>query len=144
MDLRSLSSAELGPAQRLLEASGLPTEDLADPAIALVGAFDGGALLGVVGLQACEAHGLLRSLAVTPTARGRGIAQALCEHVFAAASARGLEGPWLLTTSARDYFARLGFVAVAREQAPAAIRATAQFASLCPASAVVMVRAVAR
>ena len=48
-----------------------------------------------------------------------------------------------LTTTAADYFARLGFVRIDRDAAPPAIRATAQFASLCPASAHVMRRELA-
>lgn len=141
MEVRPLASDGLPAARALLEASELPTDDLVDPAIRLYGAFEDGALVGVVGLQTCEGLGLLRSLAVAPAARARGIACALCELVFELADAHGLDGPWLLTMSARDYFTRRGFVTVERELAPAAIRTTAQFASLCPSSAVLMRRA---
>lgn len=127
-------------ARPLLAASELPTDDLADPAIRLFGAFDGGALVGVVGLQTCDRVGLLRSLAVAPAMRERGIARVLCERVIELARAEQLAAVWLLTTSAKDYFARHGFVAVGRETAPAELRSTAQFSSLCPSSATVMRR----
>jgi amino-acid N-acetyltransferase len=107
---------------------------------ALVGAFDGGAMVGVIGLQSCGDVGLLRSLAVDPAHRDHGIARALCDLAFEVARARDMRELWLLTTTAETYFARLGFTLVAREAAPAQVRATAQFASLCPATARVMRR----
>jgi len=132
MELRTVAPDRV---RALLVASDLPIDDLDDPAIALIGAFDGEALVGVVGVQACGDVALLRSLAVAPEHRGRGIAALLCDRVVALAAPRPL---WLLTTGARDYFARRGFVAVPRDDVPAAIRATAQFTSLCPASAIAM------
>lgn len=124
----------------LLTASDLPIDDLDDPTIQLFAATDSGRLAGVVGLQVLAGAGLLRSLAVDPSARDRGLGSQLCERVTREADTRALSELWLLTTSARDYFARRGFEPVAREQAPAAVRATAQFTSLCPSSAIVMRR----
>ena len=137
MDLRSLGEHE---ARALLAASELPTDDLGDPSIQLVGAFDDHTLLGVVGLQTFGRFGLLRSLAVAPHARARGVGRALCERVFELAAEQHLDGLWLLTMSARDYFTRHGFTTVERDTAPPAIRASAQFTSLCPSSAVLMYR----
>lgn len=141
MELSPLGPAHRDAARALAAASALPVEDLDDPAVELFGAFDAGALVGVIGLQRCDGRGLLRSLAVAPPARARGVAAALCQELFALAARRGLPELWLLTTSAHDYFVRHGFSAVAREATPAEIRATAQFSALCPASAVVMRRA---
>jgi amino-acid N-acetyltransferase len=124
-------------ARALLAASCLPVDDLTDPAITLIGAFDRGALVGVVGLQACGDAALLRSLAVAVEQRGWGLGTRLVKRVLELAGARPV---WLLTTDARDYFLRHGFSVAARDEAPAAIRATTQFASLCPSSAIVMCR----
>lgn len=129
-----------GEVKALLAASELPTDDLEDPSIALYGASEAGRLIGVVGVQVLGRAGLLRSLAVDPAARDRGLGGQLCERVLQEARARGLTELWLLTTTARDYFARRAFEVVPRDQAPSALRSTAQFMSLCPASAVVMRR----
>lgn len=139
MTLRPLAPADLPGARALLASARLPVDDLVDPAasaVSLVGAFDDAALVGVVGLQRCDGAVLLRSLAVAPGHRGRGIAALLCGHVLGVTTGT----VWLLTTSAADYFTRLGFEHVARDEAPAAIRATAQFTSLCPSTARVMRR----
>ena len=133
-------AGDLSAARELLAASDLPVDDLASPALSLFGAFHGPALVGVVGLESCAPFGLLRSLAVAPAFRGRGVARRLCDHVIALAAERGLPSLFLLTTTAADYFAKLGFAAIDRDAAPPPIRATAQFASLCPSSARVMRR----
>jgi len=127
-------------ARALLAAADLPTDDLGAPTSALIGAFEGDTLVGVVGMQTCGAVGLLRSLAVSPGRRGTGLAGMLCERVFEMAVHHSMPALWLLTTSARDYFTRHGFAVVPRNEAPEEIRATAQFSSLCPSSAHVMRR----
>jgi amino-acid N-acetyltransferase len=52
----------------------------------------------------------------------------------------GLKKVYLLTTDAQAFFRKLGFAEVPRESAPEAIRRTAQFRTLCPASATLMAR----
>lgn len=140
MHLQDLQTpVRLAAARALLEASALPTDDLDDPGLELLGAFDEeGALAGVIGLQPAGRTALLRSLAVAPDRRGAGIAALLCDHVVERARQRGHDELYLLTTSAAGYFERRGFAKLERAQAPDEIRATSQFSSLCPASAVVM------
>jgi amino-acid N-acetyltransferase len=138
MNVRVIEPSESERARALLEAIDLPTDDLGDPAIQLFGAYEGDALAGVIGLQTCERVGLLRSLTVDPALRDRGVARLLCDTVFAHARTQQLASLWLLTTSAQDYFTRHGFAVVARAEVPPPIRATSQFASLCPATAIVM------
>ena len=136
MDIRSVAAKDV---EALLAAAGLPVDDLGDDGIELWGAFED-RLLGVVGVQWLDGAALLRSLAVDPAAREHGLGAKLCGIVEARARERKLSELWLLTTSARDYFARRGYEAVPREHAPVAVRATAQFTSLCPATATVMRR----
>lgn len=91
MELRSPNPEDMGAVLALLAASDLPTNDLPDPAIDLFLAYDDGALVGVVGLQPCsDGDGLLRSLAVVPARRGRGVAAVLCEQVARTARERGV------------------------------------------------------
>jgi N-acetylglutamate synthase-like GNAT family acetyltransferase len=54
------------------------------------------------------------------------------------AVARSLRALYLLTADSASFFAALGYAPCSRDVVPAAIRATAQFASLCPQTAVVM------
>ena len=65
---------QLERVQQLLEKAGLPTADLTPNHLAhfLLGTL-GGESIGVVGVEACGKIGLLRSLAVIESYRGRGL-----------------------------------------------------------------------
>jgi amino-acid N-acetyltransferase len=54
------------------------------------------------------------------------------------ATERGIKTLYLLTTTAAQFFSRLGYEAIPRSEAAAAIAATAQFSDLCPASSTLM------
>jgi amino-acid N-acetyltransferase len=127
-----VSAAEAVP---LLVECGLPVTDISPAAPPLFfGIREAGVLAAVVGLEVYAPVGLLRSLAVRPAFRDCGFGRALVARVESFAAARGVESLYLLTTTAERFFAALGYAVAARDAAPAAIRATSQFAGLCPAS----------
>jgi amino-acid N-acetyltransferase len=131
----------LETAVKLLAAARLPTEDLtaahcddffyAGPATAPI---------GLVGLEIYADVALLRSLVVSPERRGSGEGSELLKHAEDQARSRGVRSLYLLTTTAEDFFARHGYQRAPRESAPEAIRATREFAGICPASSAFMVR----
>ena len=126
---------------RLLEAAGLTTVGLSDffPHRYLVIREDE-RVVAVAGLEVHGTYGLLRSVAVDPAYRNRGLARQLVEQQLWIAGRSGLHRVYLLTTSAAAYFRQLGFVAVARDDAPAAIRASKEFAAVCPSSAALLAK----
>lgn len=131
--------ARMEDVRALLAACQLPVDDLTDDGrIGFHARFRDGRLIGVVGLEGQAPVGLLRSLAVEPSARGAGAAKALVSELEAAAAASGLEALYLLTETAQRFFARRGYVVVDRTRAPEAIRATREFSGLCPDSAQLM------
>ena len=118
-----------------LSASGLPTEDLFDEPYQFF-TMEERAWCGLsVGTEA-----MLRSVVVDPSVRGLGHGATMVREVCDAAKALGVARIWLLTTTASDFFKRLGWRDVERTDAPEVIASTKQFGSLCPASAVLMVR----
>jgi amino-acid N-acetyltransferase len=142
--VRRARKADLPAVLDLLEGAGLPRAGVEDPFPGAYRVFCGETILGVCGLEAHGRSGLLRSLAVAEGSRGSGIGSALVDSALAAARRRGFASVWLLTTTAEAFFAKRGFEAVPREEAPPEIRATVEFASACPASAVLMRRPVDR
>jgi amino-acid N-acetyltransferase len=125
--------------EALLTEAQLPVSDLATRrSLHLLGVREGGALVGVVGIEVCEEVGLLRSLAVGPARRNSGLGTALVSDAEAWAAKRGVKTLYLLTTTAARFFAKRGYQATTRSEAPAAIAATAQFKDLCPASSTFM------
>jgi len=131
----------LDVAVKLLAAAQLPTEDLRDAHCEhFFYAESSGAPMGLVGLELFGDVALLRSLVVAPPRRGMGEGKALLERAEAHARANGVRALYLLTTTAEAFFEKHGYQRASRESAPAAIRATPEFAGICPASSAFMTR----
>ena len=126
---------------KLLQSAALPTSDLTDAHMEhfyFCGLRD--APTALVGLEPRGADALLRSLVVAPDQRDHGIGRSLVKHAENEARARGVKAIYLLTTTAEAFFSGCGFVSAARDEAPEAIRATREFAEICPASSVFMMK----
>ena len=130
-------SRNLGEVKTLLAACGLPTSDLRADGVFLV-ARDNGRLCGVAGLETRGASALLRSVAVDPKWRRKGIAHALCDAIAQHARKQGVRRLYLLTTDADRYFSTLGFTKAERDTLPPEVRATTQFTETCPQTAIAM------
>lgn len=139
--LRPATPNDLAAIEELLIASELPLDGVKDSLPTFVVAESGGALVGVAGLEVCCDDALLRSVAVRPEWRSRGVGRALVTHAIADAESRGLRALYLLTTTAEQYFPSFGFRKIERADVPDAVRRTDEFTTACPASAVVMTRA---
>jgi amino-acid N-acetyltransferase len=90
---------------------------------------------GVVGLELYGPLALLRSLAVATSHRGTGLGKTLVAAAEAHAQSCGVRELCVLTTTAERFFERLRYQRADRDAAPAVIRGTSEFTSLCPASA---------
>jgi amino-acid N-acetyltransferase len=138
ISLRPADADSLDYVERLLSRNDLPTDDVrANPDCFWV-AFDGDERVGVGGIEPFPPDGLLRSVVVEESRRGTGAGRALCERLEARASADGIDTLYLLTTTAADFFGARGYEEIDRADAPASIRETSQFATLCPSTAVCM------
>ncbi len=142
--LRSAAPEDLPAIELLLRQSGLPMEGVAESVGNFVVAESEGSIVGVVGLEVHEGHGLLRSAAVAPEWRGAGLGQRLVARMIAEAEARGIRALYLLTTTADRYFPKFGFTTTTRAEIPAALNASAELRGACPASAIVMQLCIAR
>ncbi len=130
-----LKAGDLPALETLLSDSGLPADDCAGPQNRFFGIFANRILVAAGGLEAAQPYCLLRSLAVAPEYRGRGLASMISAHLLAEARARRHAAVYLLTETASAYFEKIGFCKIPRDAVPAAIAATRQFADLCPDSA---------
>lgn len=108
----------------LLAACNLPADGLADARL-VVARLDG-ELVGCAGLEVWGEHGLLRSVAVAPAHRGRGIGEALVADRLGYARGEALASVSLLTTGASLFFGRLGFSPIARDALAASLARSSQ------------------
>ena len=140
--VREAGPDELTAARAVVHAAGLPLDGLGEAAVLLVAEADG----EVVGTVALERHGsgaetayLLRSAAVVPAWRGRGVGDRLTRAALQLVDAAHAAVA-LLTETADDYFRRYGFLPVARHELPAVLDASPELRGACPASARAMLR----
>jgi amino-acid N-acetyltransferase len=119
----------------------LPSADITEEALQHFLVFrDERGVAGVVGLETSSDAALLRSLVVTGELIGRGVGRRLVLAAEALAAELGIRLIYLLTTSSSTFFEHLGFRSLDRKEAPLAIQGTREFVSLCPATAVLMVK----
>ncbi len=132
---------DLAAIRCLLDVENLPSEDIEESALEhFLVCRDEIGVAGVVGLEKYGDVALMRSLVVTEKYLGRGFGRRLVGAVEILAVETGVRSIYLLTTTAEPFFRYLGFRRISREEAPAAIRSSREFSSLCPTTAVVMVK----
>ena len=97
----------------------------------------------VVGAGAIETHGpdaLLRSLVVSPEVRAAGIGSGIVSELERHAATARVDGIYLLTDTAEDFFARRGYRRIGRADAPEEVRNSVEWAVACGESAIPMAR----
>jgi amino-acid N-acetyltransferase len=125
----------------LLAEWSLPTSDLTPELLAhFLVCREGARVVGAVGIEVAGDAALLRSLAVVPGQRRRGIGRELVRRAEAHARGLGVHALYLLTTTADRFFAVSGYRAVSHDSAPATVRGTAEFSALCPSTSVCMMK----
>jgi amino-acid N-acetyltransferase len=135
---------DLPEALDLLGRCELPDHDVAERwGHYFVVREDDGRVVGVAGLEIHGEDGLLRSVAVDTDYRGQGLGASLVGAALERAQRVRLRAVYLLTTTARDYFARHGFADCVRAEAPGAIRDSWEYRAGCPSTAALMKRPVA-
>jgi amino-acid N-acetyltransferase len=138
--IRDSRPDDLAAVSDLLAAAGLPLAGVRESFGEFVVAESGGRRVGAAGLERHGDVGLLRSVVVAPSHRGTGLGASLTERILARARQQRLKSVYLLTTTAADFFPRLGFGRIERTELPAALNASEELRGACPDTAIVMVR----
>ena|SRR5690348_10022316 len=141
LEFRSADSRDLQEVCALLERNGLPTSDLAHSRPEFVVAHDGAELIGAGALERFGTVALLRSVVVAADRRGTGLGRRIVRELERRAGASGVRELVLLTQTAAPFFEQNGYRAVERGEVGAAVHASEEFRSLCPASSTCMVKA---
>lgn len=137
MNINPVTQNDFSAAIRLLQQNNLPTEDITDTT-PLFTLYHEGTLIGVVGLETSGEDGLLRSLCVDESKRTSGSGKQLVSFIENYAKSQGLKNLYLLTTTAAQFFTNRSYETIDRSTVPPSIKATSEFASVCPSSATVM------
>jgi amino-acid N-acetyltransferase len=130
---------DLDSVRRLLDGAGLPSADLEQITDLRLWVLESDREpLGAIALECAGKDALLRSLAILPAHRNRGFGRDLVARLEQDARAEGVTRLTLLTETAEKFFRGLGYRTIDRGEVPEEVKRSAEFRSLCPASAVCM------
>src|SRR2546428_7101542 len=136
--IAAATSADLPALLELLGQSALPTAGLADHLDTTLVAHEAGHVVGSAALELYGTTALLRSVAVAPGLRGRGLGQELTPHAPPLARRPKIRAVYLLTETAGGFFPRFGFRAIPPAAVDPAVPRPAAFPSARPTGALVM------
>ncbi len=127
----------------MLQAAGLPTADLDDARPEFTVLTEGERIVAAGALERFGSSALLRSVVVAPDRRGAGLGSAVVRELECRARAARVDCVVLLTQTASEFFTDQGYEAIERANAPVEVQASGEFRSLCPASAICMMKLLA-
>ena len=133
-----VADAGLTPAiLALLQENDLPVEDL-DESKTLFAFLVDGQVAGTGGLEFLSNCALLRSISVRKDLQKKGLGRSIVGELEKVARQDGVNRLYLLTTTAEDFFNKIGYDTIDRDEVPAEVTHTTEFSSICPSSAKVM------
>ncbi len=138
MNHRKATAADVDVIKEILTVSGLPAVDCDEHIDNFIVIEEKGGIIGVGGLEIHGSIALVRSIAVVPEYRGKGLARMIYKLIEDKARGLGISELYVITESAAEYFKRFGFVVIERCKVPGSIAETRQFKELCTSSAMVM------
>ncbi len=139
MHIRMSETQDLDKCKKLLKSSSLPAEfSLEDFKHFFIAESSENEIIGLIGVQFDNSEGLLRSLVVSSKSRGRGIGTNLVRTLEQYAISQNIKSLLLLTSSADNFFERLGYQVISRSNVSEFIKQTTEFSSICPDSSICM------
>lgn len=122
----------------LLAECKLPYSDIVPEKQSFVVAEIDYKIIGCAGLETYNENGLFRSLAVKPSLQNMKIGKDLLDKTISISKENNITQLYLLTTTADLYFKKHGWKVIERNEVPDDIRATTEFSSICPSTAICM------
>jgi amino-acid N-acetyltransferase len=141
--LRPGTDQDAASIRLLLESAGLPTDDLLTSNPQFVVACDNDRVVATGALQRFGASALLRSVVAAPDLRGSGLGRSIVRELERVAREVGITQLFLLTQTAQRFFEYQDYRVIDRQSVAHDVQGSAEFRSLCPASATCMAKTLA-
>jgi amino-acid N-acetyltransferase len=140
IELRAATAGDLAVVHLLLEQAGLPTSDLAAAKPQFTVLCVEGRIVAAGALQPFGSAALVRSVVVADDRRGAGFGRIIVRELERVARAARIGRLILLTQTAGEFFAGQDYRVTARIDAPPDVQRSDEFRSLCPSSAICMMK----
>lgn len=127
----------------ILKENELPFQDIKQNQLhSFFGYYQNSKLIGLIGLEIFNNIALLRSLCVRN--KSAGVGSILLNYIEKYSLENNIKDLYLLTTTADIYFEKKGFKKEDKSNAPSSIKNSSEFNSICPCSAIFMVKRIVR
>lgn len=136
LDLVKAEATDLDLVEKLLKQNNLPYQDIKINGKDFFLAYDNSLFIGCVGLEKFDCIALLRSMVVKEEYRNKSYGKQICSSLAEYAKEQGIKELYLLTTTAKHFFEKIGFEVIERNSAPDAIKTTTEFLGICPQNAI--------
>lgn len=133
--IRQATDVDMPKVISLLELASLPTSGISEHINHLYVLEEEGEIIGAVAYEAYHQDALLRSLVISPLARGKGYGRKLMSFILEQAKLDGIRNAYALTITIPDLLDRSGFTEISRSEAPETLRKSEEFRGACPCSA---------
>lgn len=140
MEIRNARAEDGASILELLKKNQLPLQGVEKHLQDFIVISEDRHLIGCAGLEIYGMVALLRSVAIREDRRRQGLGKSIIKEIFNLARKREIKELFLLTTTAPDFFNKMGFKRIERAKADSSIQQTEEFSRLCPCSAIVMVK----
>jgi amino-acid N-acetyltransferase len=124
----------------LLDSVSLPSVDIENHLLNFLVLEKEGVIIGTIGMELYRETALLRSLAVMKEHQYNGYGIRLCKTLISRAMKMNVRLIYLFTEKAEGFFRKEGFQRIARKNLPLSIEQTYEYSTLCPQSAICMVK----
>lgn len=138
IEIEPATQDDVGSIKALLVATSMPTAGVDEHWRTFVVAREAQRMVGCGGSETYQVAALIRSIAVDPDYRSRGLGRKLVRQLLDRLASRGLREFYLLTTDAEGYFKKRGFKTIDRDQVHPQLLASTQFQDACPKTAICM------
>ena len=136
--IRKAATNDLLSIEHLLQSSKLPVEGIPKHLQNFLIAEMNEKIVGTIGLEIYQQTGLLRSAVTATDLQNRGIGSRLVNMIIDYAKEQNVKELILLTETAKDYFARKGFMPIDQQTVKGNIRSSVEFQGACPSTAICM------
>ncbi|MER3524863.1 MAG: GNAT family N-acetyltransferase [Ignavibacteria bacterium] len=122
----------------LLQQAQLPVAGIREHFENFLVAENAEGIVGMIGAELYADTALLRSAVVRPDHQSQGIGTLLYESLVTYLRGRDIQRVLLRTNTAEAYFAKKGFVRIARESVSGPVTQSVEFSGACPSHAACM------
>ncbi|MCB0497854.1 MAG: GNAT family N-acetyltransferase [Cyclobacteriaceae bacterium] len=138
LDSRPTRSNELPYLEALLSANKLCFNDLESRGVELFSVSRDNKMVGYFGYEIFGEDALFRSFIVVPEERNKNYGHQMWEMAKGHLKNRKVKHVYLLTNTATDFFAKVGYTLFERAHVPVSIAQTSEFVTFCPTDSVCM------